>query len=275
MHHMRTAIELLIMHHENMRCLYPDERLLVVCECEGAVYDMRSLALHVLRSFDRVHDTGFFRTLRIDQLPQPLPEIDELLYRLTIPIGISSGIAAWYSRHLWDLEGLRYAHRPLGNVMKIFRCLELQKHTHVGLCAERAGRSDEEFFSAVNALGQPARMTFERSRLYLDDATDGEHASERAIRACRHFQALGYRLIAVIDGRCAAGLLPLCSVDKDLEILLLQAKALREMLDTDIPLPAAGSADFRLWDLMRENPSAGTFGDGAWYCQDQYQHIAV
>ncbi len=69
---MDSTIELVIMHHENMRVLYPDEELMIVCECEGAVYDMRILALNVLRSFDRKHETLFFKGLSINQLPSPL-----------------------------------------------------------------------------------------------------------------------------------------------------------------------------------------------------------
>ena len=247
---MCTAIDLLIMHHENMRILYPDEDLLVLCECDGAVYDMRALALHVLRSFDRVHDTGFFRNITLDHVPQPLPDIDELLFHLTIPIGISADIADWYARHVWDREGLLYAHRPLGNVMKVLRCLQLQERTHVGLCAERAGRSDDEFQTLVAALGRTARMAFDRDMLYLDDAAPGEHASERIIRACSHFQRIGYRLVAVIDNRHASGLSHLYRIDEAMEVLLLQASAVREMQSVNVPLRATSSPGFKLCELV-------------------------
>jgi hypothetical protein len=275
---MRNAIELLIMHHENMRSLYPDEKLMVVCECEGVLYETRALALHALRSFDRVHDTGFFKQVTIDDLPAPLPDIDDLLYQLTIPVGISLDIARWYSRHLWDMDGVWYAHRPLSNIMKILRCLQAQDRTHVALCAERCGRGDEAFRALVNALGTSARMHFDDEMLYCDDALPGEHASERIIRACAHFQRLGYRLIAIIDNRADMKLTNICSIDEAMEVLFLQAPAVREMKRMDVPLWAAINPDFNLWDLLRtaeceRRPVAGTnaspdcreiYSDGVW-----------
>ena len=247
---MDSTIELVIMHHENMRALYPDDELMILCECEGAVYDTRILALNVLRSFDRTHDTSFFKGLSINHLSLPLENIDDVLDRLIIPIGISIEIKHWFSQHHWDMAGIWNAHRPLANVLKVLKGLQLQDRTHVGLSTERAGRTNEEFLSIVNTLGKAVDMRCDDEMVFFDDAAEGKKSAERMIRACHHFQNNGYRLIAVIDNRTEAEPAHIFCIDRALEIMHLQSRAVREMTRMDIDPRMLAKPDFIPWDLL-------------------------
>lgn len=247
---MDSTIQLLIMHHENMRILYPDEELIIVCECEGAVYDMRILVLNALRSFDRKHGTAFFKNLSANQLPSPLKDIDDVLSKLLIPIGISTEITSWFNRHLWNLDGVWNAHRPLINVMKVLKSLQMQERTHIGLSATRAGRTDDEFISIINALGKDVGMRCDDEMVFFDDAAEGTKPAERMLRACRHFQNKNYRLIAVIDNRVEAEPAHIFCMDKALEVMHLQGRAVREMTRMDIDPRMLARPSFMLWDLL-------------------------
>ena len=247
---MDSTIELLIMHHENMRILYPDEELLILCECEGAVYDMRILILNVLRSFDRAHGTAFFKSLSVNQLSLPLEDIDDVLTRLLIPVGISIEIKRWFSQHLWDMDSVWNAHRPLVNVMKVLKGLQLQIRTHIGLSANPAGRTTDEFLSIVNTLGKGFNMRCEPKMIFFDDAAEGNKSAERMVRACRHFQNKGYRLIAVIDNRAEAEPAHIFCIDRALEVMHLQARAVREMTRMDIDPLMLARPGFMPWDLL-------------------------
>lgn len=257
---MSSAIELLIMHHENMRILYPDEELMVLCECEGTLYDRRALALHALRAFDRAHTTSFFSRAGLEQLPLPLPDIEELLGRLSIPYGISSTIADWYRRNLWTMDGIRHAHRPLANVLTVLTCLQLQDRTHIGLCAERDGTSEEAFAAMVDRLGHAISMRCAPEKVFLDDAP-ATQAPDRTLRAWHHFRNRGYRIIAVIDGRAEAGQAHMVSLDRSIEVLFLQARAVREMRSIDIPPRALNGPDFTLWDMLNSRLRTRTSRD--------------
>jgi hypothetical protein len=237
---MSSPLELLIMHHENMRILYPDAELMILCECDGTVYDRRALTLHVLRSFDTAHETTFFKKVTVGQLPNTLPDIYELLHLLDIPYGISRDIALWYSRNLWDIAAVRQAHSTLANVIKVLTCLQMQERTHIGLCAERAGRSDEEFVTLINTLGSSAGLHIDRTGIFLDDDA-AARASERVIRAWRHFQSHEYRLITIIDNRVEAEPAHIFSIDTSMEVLVLQAHAVREMARLDMHPRQPGS----------------------------------
>ncbi len=225
---MNNALELLILHHENMRILHPDDELMILCECDGAVYDMRVLALHALQSFDRAHGTAFFNNLSAERIAQP-PDIDDLLFTLEIPLGISAEIAAWYKQHLWNMDGVWCAHGPLANVLKVFTCLHMQDRTRIGLCAQSSGRTTEEFISIVNALGRPVGIGFNNETIYLDDSDTYIKKPERTLQAWHHFDSKGYRLIAVIDARPHSEPALLFSADRTMEVLFLQERAVREM----------------------------------------------
>ncbi len=56
------------------------------------------------------------------------------------------------------MAGIWNAHRPLANVMKVLKGLQMQEQDTFGLSAERAGRTDEEFISIVNTLGKDVDM---------------------------------------------------------------------------------------------------------------------
>jgi len=246
---MGSVLELLIMHHENMRILYPGDELMVLCECDGALYDTRSLALHSLRSFDHENTTSFFSRVGYEHLPMPLPDIEELLCALAIPFGISGTIAAWYRRRYWGMDGLRYAHRPLANVLKVLSCLQMQPRTHIGLCAERAGRTEETCAAMISALGRAYGMGCGSEAVFLDDAS-AEQAADRVLRAWQHFRSRGYRLIAVIDGRSEAGHAAMVNLDRAVEVLFLQARDIRELQSADVASRALANPDFMPWDLL-------------------------
>lgn len=247
---MNRAIELLIMHHENMRILYPDDKLMILCECEGAVYDMRILTLNVLRSFDREHGTRFFKNLSVDKLPLPLTDIDNVLSKLLIPIGISREISSWFSRHLWNMDSVWSAHRPLANVMKVLKGLQLQDRTHIGLSATRAGKTEDEFISIINTLGKGVGMRCNHETVFFDDADEDKKSTKRMLRACRHFQNKGYRLIAVIDNRAEVEPAHIFCIDRSLEMMHLQEHAVREMMLMDIDPCMLFRTDFMPWDLL-------------------------
>jgi hypothetical protein len=238
------------MHHENMRVLYPEDKLMVLCECDGALYDTRILAVNVLRAFDREHGTTFFRNLSVDQVQMPLTDIDDLLSKLLVPIGISTEITGWFSKHLWDMENLWSAHRPLANVMKVLKGLQIQKQTHIGLSTTREGRTDCEFISSINTLGSAVGMCCDHTTVFLDDEAGNKTSGHKIVQACRHFQNKGYRLIAVIDNRHKAEPEHIFCIDRSLEVMHLQGRAVREMMRMDINPRMLARTDFRLWDLL-------------------------
>lgn len=273
---MSSALELLIMHHENMRVLYPDDNLLVLCECDGALYDTQSLALYALKSYDQVHGTDFFSSLCSDQIPKPLPDIEDMLACLNVPFGISTDIASWYRRNLWNMDGIRHAHRPLANVLKVLTCLNMQDRTRVGLCAARCGRTDEDFAGMISDLGSSHGMDLESESVFLDDAPAG-HAAERVLRAWHHFREQGYRLLAVIDSQTETGQTRMVKLDRAIEVLFLQSRAVKEMRNIDVASHVIAKPGFMPWDMLnaqyrKRAPVVHAYNQPA--CEQRFQAAA-
>lgn len=229
---MGSALELLSMHHENMRSLYPDDDLMILCECDGALYDSRCLALHVLRAFDHENKTSFFSRISPEHLPVPLPDIEELLCALALPFGISAAIADWYRRRRWDIDGVVHAHLPLANILTVLARLQMRQRTHIGLCAERAGRTEPDCAAMVSALGRAHGLVCDSASIFLDDAP-AQQAPERVLRAWQHFRGRGWRLIAVIDSRSEAGHAAMVNLDRAVEVLFLRARDIGQLQRAD------------------------------------------
>ena len=86
--------------------------------------------------------------------------------------------------------------------------------------------------------------------IFFDDAAEGKKPAERMLRACRHFQNKNYRLIAVIDNRAEAEPAHIFCIDRALEVMHLQGRAVREMTRIDIDPRMLARPDFMLWDLL-------------------------
>ena len=70
--------------YEHVRERFPDDELLVLFDIDGTILDMRYMILHLLKEFDRVHDSGFFRELKLLNIDVHEDQIDRLLDSLNL-----------------------------------------------------------------------------------------------------------------------------------------------------------------------------------------------
>ena len=68
----------LVSHYEDMTRRYPQDRLMILFDIDGTILDMRYMILFVLKSFDKEHNTRFFRNLKIADLTIHENQVDHL-----------------------------------------------------------------------------------------------------------------------------------------------------------------------------------------------------
>src|SRR5262245_51329550 len=68
-------------HYTQIRCQYPEDKLIIVFDIDGTMLDLRYMMLHVLQSYDREYGTEYFRNLTIAGIDVHEHAIDTLLAR--------------------------------------------------------------------------------------------------------------------------------------------------------------------------------------------------
>lgn len=91
-------------HYEKTRRRYPQDRLMILFDIDGTILDMRYMVFHVLKAFDKKHDTHFFRKLNVSDITVHENQVDSFLAELRIPSEEQREIMKWYNQHRWSSE---------------------------------------------------------------------------------------------------------------------------------------------------------------------------
>ncbi len=222
---MKNWMKKLIMHHNNMRSLYPDDRLLILFDIDGTIVDMRSMILYVLKSFDEQYETFFFKGLKINDIQVHESNIDQLLAQLHLPKDIREKVMNWCTRYLWSSENIMSSHRPFFGVMAAISWFQKQPNTFVGLNSGRSESLRKETYRSIGALGKAHNVNFQEDLLYMN-ANGCEHdVCASKAQGIYYFKNKGYRIFAVVDNE-HENLTAIAQIDKDREILLLDANTI-------------------------------------------------
>jgi hypothetical protein len=92
---MRTLAE----HFDRMRSTYHDDELAIVFDIDGTIVDACHLVMHVLLSYDRMHDTNLFHGITISDVVDHEVHVDRILSRFALSRTRSSGT---FGRGTWS-----------------------------------------------------------------------------------------------------------------------------------------------------------------------------
>lgn len=212
-------------HYRQSRMRFPHDRLLVVFDIDGTILDMRYLVHYVLQWFDRVHDTHWFDHLTVADIDSHENVIQSLLVKLAVPAETRETILAWYHDHYWTSEAIANSHQPFDGVMQVIRRLQAQPNLFVGLNTGRFETQRQETLRSLNRLGARHGVQFQSRLLYLRSNSWERTVPESKVQGLRHFQALGYRPIAMLDNE-PENLAAIVSHDRTRSILPMHADTL-------------------------------------------------
>jgi phosphoglycolate phosphatase-like HAD superfamily hydrolase len=234
---MRTLAE----HVDRMRSTYPDDELAIVFDIDGTIVDARHLVMHVLLSYDRVHDTNLFHGINVSDVVDHEAHVDEILSRFVMPDAVLGDVRAWYLEHVRDPEAVAASHRPFQGVLGVIRWFQLQAHTHVVLNTGRTESMRSLTLDSLNALAALHRVSFDPELLFMNrSGAEGDVASAK-VEALQQLRNAGFRVVAVVDNEPEM-LRAMSEADVTGEILFLHADTIFASRRLPTPSIVSGSS---------------------------------
>lgn len=241
----------LVSHYEDMTRRYPQDKLMILFDIDGTILDMRHMILFVLKSFDKEHNTRFFRNLKIADLTIHENQVDHLLARMQIPKEEQKVILDWYDKNRWSQDYILHAHRPFSGVLEVIRWFDLQPNTFVALNTGRPETIRSDTLRSLNELGLEYRVQFSEEFLYMNTKGWDEGVENAKAAGVRHYQEEGYRIFAMVDNE-PQNLKAISKIDPDDEILLLHADTIFESKRDELPSDAVKGKEYDLTELIFE-----------------------
>jgi len=248
--------------HGIMKRRYPKDRLMVVFDIDDTILDLRHMILNVLTSFDRCHDTGYFRGLSVRDIGVGETEVHRMMAELRVPEREKRKVVQWFTEHAWSTPVVRHAHRPFPGAMEVIRWLQSQENTCVGLNTGRIETIRKETLLSLNRIGRAHGVLFHDHLLFMNCYGWGERVTESKVQGMRYFQERGYRIAGFVDNE-PENLRAVAQFDRTGEILLLHADTVYSSDRDMIPDHAVSGRAYDISDLMRGRPRKNELGEAA------------
>ncbi len=251
-------------HYEQACHKFPNTPLLLLCDIDGTVLDMRYLVQKVLHAYDRHHGTSYFKRLRIQDIQVHENQIIPLLEDLEIPESEREHILKWYREERWKKDMLHERQRPVQGALDVIRWFQIQPNTSVGLVTGRPEALRQETLQSLNLLGKPYRVSFSNELLYMNPGGWEENVPDVKVAGLRHFQEMGYHVFAFIDNE-PVNLKALAKADRKKEVLLLHAATIFESRQTRVPRGTVRGKTYRLSKLIPDEKALPKHVQLAWH----------
>lgn len=238
-------------HYETMRAEHPDDELMILFDIDGTILDTRHMVLHVLRSYDKEHETFFFKDLQVSDIKVHENEVDALLSELPIPENRQKVILDWYDAHRWSWDSILQSHRPFSGVLEVIRWFQLQPRTQVGLNTGRPEAIRRETLRSLNELGREYRVQFSDELMHMNVRGWEQKVQDAKVEGVRYFQKAGYRVFAFVDNE-PENLKAVSTIDEEKEILLLHANTIFKSKRTRLPANSVKGKSYDLTELIPE-----------------------
>lgn len=243
-HWMRALAE----HYQAARTRHPETPLLVLFDIDGTILDTRHTVAQILRSYDREHDTTWFRNLRASDVDRHENRLGELLRSLGIAAREAASICDYFESQRWSLEAMTESHRPFRGVLEVLRWFQLQPRTEVALVTGRLEAHRDQTRILLQTIGARHRVTFDDDHLFMR-GTASDPVPAMKVAGVRHFRDRGHHVVAFVDNE-PENLAAIAQEDTERSILLLHADTIFESEPTPVPRPWAAGRNYDLTELI-------------------------
>ncbi len=185
------------------------------------------MMLSLLREYDRIHESSFFRHLGMTDIDVNENQMGVLLARMThLSDEVRVEVSEWYESRYWDQDVMFESHRPFSGVMEVMRWFQIQPNTSVGINTARPEYMREDTLHSLNGLGKEFKVSFPSELVFMSPYAWDRDIENSKRQGIRYFRNLGYRVVAFVDN------VP------DLEAFLKAAPLLPTSLTADFDSPS-------------------------------------
>ena len=222
-------------HYNRARAIYPNDRLIILFDVDGAIVDLRYMMLSLLREYDRKHGSRYFRHLGMTDIDANENQMSDLLSRMShLPDDARADVAGWYEGRYWDQDVMFESHRPFTGVMEVMRWFQIQPNTSVGINTARPEYMREDTLHSLNGLGREFKVFFPSELVFMSPYAWDRNIENSKRQGIRYFRRLGYRVVAFVDNE-PENLAAVSAMEDSDEIMLLHADTLFESARSRLP----------------------------------------
>ena len=236
-------------HYDRARATYPNDRLIVLFDVDGTIVDLRYMMLSLLREYDRIHGSKYFRHMGLTDIDVNENHMDVLLARMnSLSDKMREEVAQWYKSRYWDQDVMFESHRPFAGVMEVMRWFQLQPNTSIGINTARPESMREDTLYSLNGLGREFKVFFPGELVHMSPYawdSDVENCKREGIR---YFRNLGYRVVAFVDNE-PENLAAISTMEDSNEIMLLHADTLFESARSRLPRTTVSGDTYDITEL--------------------------
>ena len=147
---------------------HAEEPLLLACDIDGTIIDMRHVVLSVLQSYDQAHGTAYFVRLVLADITVHENQVEQLIEEFAVPEADQARILEWFLARRWDEDTILDMHQAFPGVFPMIRWFQLQPRTDVALVTGRPESLRDVTLRSLNRLGELHRVRFSDDLLMMN-----------------------------------------------------------------------------------------------------------
>ncbi|MEZ4664074.1 MAG: hypothetical protein R2911_41610 [Caldilineaceae bacterium] len=223
---MSTWLTKLAQQYDKMRLENAHDQKILLLDIDGTILDIRYAIYHLLRQYDRQHETDFFQTLNAAHIQSPLNSLPALFKNRRLARKNQRCVLEWVLEHLYNDATIHQYSQPHEGVFALIRWFQMQPNTRVALVTGRPESQRGATLMMLNALGEPHRVSFKNEWLFMQPNGWTSSVAMHKVEAVQQLQTRGFQILAMIDSE-PENLAAIDAADSIKPFLLMHSDSLR------------------------------------------------
>ncbi|MCB9148363.1 MAG: HAD family hydrolase [Caldilineaceae bacterium] len=252
---MSVWLKKLVDQYDRMRLENAHDQKILLLDIDGTILDIRYAVYHLLRQYDRQHETDFFQNLNPAHIQSPLNSLPVLLKNRRIKRKDQRAVEEWVLEHLYTEVTIHQYCQLQEGIFDLIRWFQMQPNTRVALVTGRPETQRVATLLMLNTLGETYRVSFRTEWLFMRPTAWASSVAMYKVEAVQQLQGRGFQIMAMIDSE-PENLAAIDAADEIKPFLLMHTDTLRFSDPLLLPRHASIGHEFNVHALitMRDLP---------------------
>lgn len=196
---MSTWLTKLAQQYDKMRLENAHDQKILLLDIDGTILDIRYAIYHLLRQYDRQHETDFFQTLNAAHIQSPLNSLPTLFKNRRLTRKNQRCVSKWVLEQLYNDATIHQYSQPHEGIFALIRWFQMQPNTRVALVSGRPEAQRVATLTMLNALGDLYRVSFKNEWLFMQPDLWASSVAMHKVEVVGQLQKRGFQIVAMID----------------------------------------------------------------------------